>query len=161
MFDYFHSFLKTTVSIPVYPPYYEISDKSGNLLGCISGTHHHLSPNAHFEPAPSMLKCFDRATTIIVESDKEAAKEELKKQWLRQGVPLVKINEHFKKADSINSIDMVWERRAKMQNKKIKGLESTLSSLQTAAKVHQEDEKRIELFCKPWKKRALNSVPEL
>lgn len=86
-----------------------------------------------------MQKCFDRAMTFLVEADMEATKKELKTRLLNQGVPLATIEESFKKADSVNSIDMVWEKRAKMQGKKVKGLESPAAAIQAAAKIKQEE----------------------
>lgn len=130
----------TSISVPIHPPYYEIRDKIGNLAGCISGTHHNLAPNAQFEPAPTMQKCFDRATTLLVETDKTAVKEIMRRKLLQQGTSAQIINEHFHQADlKDNSIDRAWEKKAKTEHKPIKGLESPKDAFRAAMKIAIEE----------------------
>src|SRR5437879_2937176 len=120
----------TEVQVPVYPPYYEVIDREGNQIACISGAHHDLAPNAQFTPAPVMQKCFDRATKLFVEVNKESAKQELRRRMIQQGISSQSIDEHFQQVESeANGIDKEWEDLAKAESKPIKGLESPRDAL--------------------------------
>jgi len=138
-FSFFQS-PPTSISVPIYPPYYEIRDKKENLVGCISGTHHKLDRNVQFEPAPLMQKCFDRATTLFVETDKDAVKEIIKRKLLRQGNSAQVIDKHFLEIElQDSSIDKEWEKKAKAQQKPIQGLETPKDAIKAATKIAIEE----------------------
>ena len=139
-FSYFRS-QPPSISVPVYPPYYEIYDKKGSLVGCLSGAHHRIAPNGRFEPAPIMQTCFDRATTLLVEADKEAVTNILRRELIQGGALKQDIDEHFQKnAQAENGIDAEWEKRAKAQQKPIQGLESPVKAINAAIKIMHEEE---------------------
>jgi len=150
-------------SIPVYPPYYEISDKNGKLVGCLSGTHHELAPNTRFEPAPAMQKCLTQSTTLLVEADKEAIKKIVRRSLLQEGFSARSIDESFREAErKENSMDIEWEKRAKLLGKPIKGLESPINALNAAIKIAQENEitpEKERAQCSQWMNSFLIGYP--